>query len=177
MTDFFERVKAERDPLKKLVAQIPGFGGYVERQTRRDADRLVRETVARRFEEHWKRTSNLQNELVSAGMMSYVDETERAAIQLRTFIDKIKAAPLGYAGLFDAVRINEKELEALYQFDLAFFELSEQVGRALDALEMTLRDEAGLPAAIRNLIDAGRLAVETYDRRTEAFAGNEKTAP
>ena len=177
MIDFFERVKAERDPLKKLVAHIPGFQGYVERQTRRDGDRLLRETVSRRFEEHWKRASNLQNDLVSAGLIAYVDDTEKAAIQLRTFIDKIKAAPLGYAGLFDAVRINEKELEAIYQYDLAFFDLSDQIGRALDALEMTLRDEAGLPAAIRNLVEAGRLAVETYDRRNEAFLGNANPQP
>ena len=88
-------------------------------------------------------------------MISYVDDMEKAAIQLRTFIDKIKTAPRGYSGLFDAVKINEKELEALYQFDLAFFDLSDQVARALDTVEATLHDEAGLRAAIRNLTGRG----------------------
>jgi 5-(carboxyamino)imidazole ribonucleotide synthase len=37
---------------------------------------------------------------------------EKAAIKLRTFIDKITTAPRGYSGLFDAVKINEKELTA-----------------------------------------------------------------
>ena len=174
MSDFFEKVTSQQDPFKKLLSYIPGFGGYVERQNRRDADKLVRDTVARRFEELWKRTSNLQNDLVSSGMISYVDDMEKAAIQLRTFIDKIKTAPRGYSGLFDAVKINEKELEALYQFDLAFFDLSDQVARALDTVEATLNDEAGLPAAIRNLTGLGRLAVETYNKRTEAFIGDGK---
>ena len=174
MSDFFEKVTSQQDPFKKLLSYIPGFGGYVERQNRRDADKLMRDTVARRFEELWKRTSNLQNDLVSSGMISYVDDMEKAAIQLRTFIDKIKTAPRGYSGLFDAVKINEKELEALYQFDLAFFDLSDQVARALDTVEATLNDEAGLPAAIRNLTGLGRLAVETYNKRIEAFSGDEK---
>jgi hypothetical protein len=172
MSDFFEKVTSQTDPFKKLIGFIPGFGGYIERQNRRDADKLLRDTVALRFEELWKRTSNLQTELVSNGSIQYVDDLEKAAIQLRTFIDKISTAPRGYSGLFDAVKINEKELEALYQFDLAFFELAEQVGRALDNVEASLADESALPAAIRNLTSLSRLAVETYNKRTEALTGS-----
>src|SRR3990172_817741 len=113
MRDFFEKVKAQQDPFKKLVSHLPVFSGYVDRQNRRDADKLVRDTVVRRFEEHWKRASNLQNELMKAGKISFVGDVERAVIQLRTFIDKVKTAPRGYAGLFDALKMNEKELEAL----------------------------------------------------------------
>jgi hypothetical protein len=171
MSDFTEKVAGQQDPFKKLLSHVPGFAGYIERQNRRDADKLLRDTVARRFEEHWKRTSRLQVDLVSGGQISVAGDMEKAALQVRTFIDRIKTAPRGYAGLFDAVKINEKELEALYQFDLAFFDLSDQLGRALDTVESNLQDEAGLPAAIRNLVQICRSAVETYDRRTEAFTG------
>jgi len=177
MTDFLEKIKAQQDPLKKLLGHIPGFSGYAERQTRRDADKLLRDTVARRFEEYWKRTTNFQNDLVGSGKIAFVDDVERAAVQLRTFIDKIKMAPRGYAGLFDAIKIQEQELEALYQFDLAFFELGDQIGRALDTLEATLQDDAGLPAAIHNLLELGRLAVTTYDKRTEAVTGQNAEPP
>jgi len=172
MSDFFEKVKSQVDPFKKLVGFIPGFNGYVERQNRRDADKLLRDTVARRFEEQWKRASNLQADLVSNGMIAYVDDMEKASIKLRTFIDKISTAPRGYSGLFDAVKINEKELEAIYQFDAAFFDLAEQVARALDNVEASLSDEAALPAAIRNVTSLARLAVETYEKRSEAVTGS-----
>ena len=172
MDDFFQKVTSMQDPFKKLASYIPGFGGYVERQNRRDADKLLRETVARRFEEQWKRVSQLQSDLVSNGMIAYVDDMEKAALKLRTFIDKLSTAPRGYSGLFDAVKINEKELESIYQFDAAFFDLAEQVGRAVDNVEQTLSDEAGLPAAIRNLTALARLAVETYEKRSEAVTGS-----
>ena len=66
------------------------------------------------------------------------------------------------------------ELEAIYQFDYAFFDLGEQVGRALDNVEASLGDEAALPAAIRNVTSLARLAVETYNRRAEAVTGSGK---
>ena len=172
MDDFFQKVTSQQDPFRKLASYIPGFGGYIERENRRDADKVLRETVARRFEEQWKRTSQLQSDLVSNGMIAYVDDMEKAAIKLRTFIDKISTAPRGYSGLFDAVKINEKELTAIYQFDAAFFDLAEQVGHAVDNVEQTMGDEAALPAAIRNLTSLARLAVETFDKRSEVVTGS-----
>jgi len=172
MDDFFQKVTSQQDPFRKLASYIPGFGGYIERENRRDADKVLRDTVARRFEEQWKRVSQLQSDLVSNGMIAYVDDMEKAAVKLRTFIDKISTAPRGYSGLFDAVKINEKELTAIYQFDAAFFDLAEQVGRGVDNVEQSLNDEAALPAAIRNIVSLARLAVETYDKRSEVVTGS-----
>ncbi len=174
MTDMYQNVAGQMDPFKRLASYIPGFGGYVERQNRRDADKLVRDTVARRFTELLTRTSNLQKDLISAGKIQFVDDMEQAALQLRTFIDKISLAPRGYSGLFDAVKINQKELEQLYNFDLAFFDTAEQIGHALDNVEASMADDAALPAAIRNVTSLARQAVETLNRRTEAFTGSGK---
>jgi hypothetical protein len=174
MTDMYQNVSGQVDPFKKLASFIPGFSGYVERQNRRDADKLVRDTVARRFNELWKRTSNLQVDMVSAGKIEFVDDMEKAALQLRTFIDKISTASRGYSGLFDAVKINEKVLEQLYNFDLAFFDLADQVGHAIDNVEASMGDDNALPAAIRNLTTLGRQAVDNFNRRSEAFTGSGK---
>ncbi len=174
MTDMYQNVAGQVDPFKKLASYIPGFSGYVERQNRRDADKLVRDTVARRFTELLTRTSNLQKDLISAGKIQFVDDMEQAALQLRTFIDKISLAPRGYSGLFDAVKINQKELEQLYNFDLAFFDTADQISHALDNVEASMGDDAALPAAIRNITTLARQAVETFNRRTEAFTGSGK---
>lgn len=174
MEEFFQKVTSQQDPFKRLGSLIPGFKGYIERQNRRDADKLLRDTVARRFDEQWQRASQIQVDMVSSGMIQYVDDIERAALKLRTFIDKISTAPRGYSGLFDAVKINENELEAIYQYDAAFFDLADQVGRALDNVEASLGDEAALPAAIRNVTSIARMAVETYNRRSEVVLGDGK---
>src|SRR5437868_1780211 len=85
MSDFFQRVTGDQDPLKKLASFIPGFSGYVERENRRAADKLMRDTIARRFEELYKRLSALHADLISQGGIEFIDDMEKAALQIRTF--------------------------------------------------------------------------------------------
>ncbi|MCJ7701306.1 MAG: hypothetical protein MUO62_06960, partial [Anaerolineales bacterium] len=60
MSDLFEKVTGDQDFFKKIASKIPGFNGYIERSNRRAADKLLRETIADRFEELWQRVSSLQ---------------------------------------------------------------------------------------------------------------------
>ena len=70
------------------------------------------------------------------------------------------------------MKINEKELEQLYNFDLAFFDLADQVSHGIENVEASIGDEAALPATIRNLTTLGRQAVDTFNRRSEAITGS-----
>ena len=172
MSDFFGRVTSDQDPLKKLASHIPGFSGYIERSNRRAADKLLRDSVAKQFEELYKRLSALQADVVSEGHIEYLDDIEKAALQIRIFTDKIRNATYGYSGLFDAVKINEDELAKIYAFDAAFFDLAEQIKGAMDTLEASLGNPEGLPATIRNLVTLSRQAVSTYEKRYEIFTSS-----
>jgi hypothetical protein len=162
----FQKVGSDLDPFKKILSYIPGFKGYMERQKRRDSDKLLRETVANRFEQQWGRISALQRDLISSGDIAYVDDLEAAAIKLRTFADRVRRATRGYSGLFDAVKINEDELAQLYQYDAAMLDLSDEVGQAIDNVQASIGGE-GLPAALRNLQSVAQQCIDVYDRRAE----------
>jgi len=170
MSDLFQQVTDDQDPIKKIMNKIPGFSGYIERQSRRDADKLLRETISQRFEELWQRVSNLQQDLLSSGGLMYVDDLEQAAIKLRTFADRIRTASYGHSSLFDAVKINEEELAQLYAYDTAMLDLVEQVGAAIDNVEASIGTD-GLPAAIRNLITLARECITVFDKRREVILG------
>jgi hypothetical protein len=175
MSDLIEnilhKVGSDMDPFKKLMNIIPGFKGYIQRQNRRDSDKLLRDTVAMRFEEQWQRISALQRDFISQGQISYVDDLEAAAIKLRTFIDRIRRAPRGYSGLFDAVKINEEELTKIYQYDAAMLELADEIGRAIDNVEASIGSD-GLQAAIRHLVSTAQDCIQVYDRRSEVVFGS-----
>jgi hypothetical protein len=174
MSNFFERVTGDQDPIKKLASYIPGFKGYVERENRRAADKLMRDTIARRFEELYKRLSALQADLISQGGIEFIDDLEKAALLMRTFTDKVRNATYGYSGLFDSVKINEDELAKIYAYDAAFFDTADAIKNAIDTLEATLGNVEGLPAVIRNLVTLTRQAVDAFDRRYEVFSGTPK---
>lgn len=46
-----ERVTASRNALERVMGVIPGYHGYKEKEIRREADKLLRIHLARRFEE------------------------------------------------------------------------------------------------------------------------------
>ncbi len=170
MSDLFDRVTDDRDVFKKLLAKLPGFKGYFERQDRRASDKILREAIANRFEELWQRVSEMQRDLISQGQIEFIDDLEGAAIKLRQFIDRVRTAAYGYAGFFDPVKVREDELAQVYQFDLALLETSDLVDRAIGNVEASIGTD-GLPAAIRNLRNASAQAVETFNRRSEVLIG------
>lgn len=172
MADLFDKVTGDMDFFTKIANKIPGFDGYIERANRRAADQMLRETIANRFEELYQRVSALQADLVSSGGLMYVDDLEKAALKIRTFIDKIRHAAYGYAGFFDAIKIREEELAQVYEYDAAMLDLVDEVGRAIDNVEASLGSD-GLPAAIRNLVTNAQGCLDVYNRRDEVMRQGE----
>jgi hypothetical protein len=163
---YSEKVSKDMDPFKKLLEKIPGFGGYVKRQARRDSDKLIRETIFQRFRELEGRVSGLQREFINHGEIMHVDDLEATAIKLRTFADRIRTATRGYSSLFEATKINEEELERLYEYDAGMLDLVDEVGRAIDNVSASVGTD-GLPASLRHLETTALKAIEIFNRRDE----------
>lgn len=170
MSDIFEKVLGDRDPIKKILAKIPGFKGYINRGDRRMSDKLLRESIAKEFETLYQRVSSLQRDLISAGQIFYIDDLEAPALKLRQFIDRVKTASYGYAGLFDAIKIKEDELDQVYQYDAALLELADEVRSAIDNVETSIGTE-GLEATIRHLTAVSQQCIEAFNKRSEVMRG------
>lgn len=176
MSDLFEQVTNSQDIFKKIFSKIPGFSGYIERSNRRASDKLLRETIANHFETQWQRLSSIQRDLINQGEIKHVGEVESASVKMRQFIDRIRTASYGYSGLFDAVKINEKELAELYNYDLTLLSLEDQVQKGIDNVEVSIGTD-GISAAIRNIVTLTGQCVDTFDRRAEVIlAGTEPAA-
>ncbi len=176
MSDILGRIREEQDVFGKLLAKLPGFNGYFDREQRRMADKMLRETVAARYEEQWRRISALQRELISQGGLAYVDDLEGAAIKLRQFIDRVRTASYGYSGFFDAVKIRSEALQELYQYDLWLLSLVDELGRSIDNVEASLGTD-GLPAAIRHLTSLAQQSVEAFEKRSQAMMTGSEATP
>ncbi len=173
MSDILGRVSDDQDIFKKLLGKIPGFSGYVDRNNRRAADKLLRETIANRFDALGQRISGLQRDLISQGGLSWVDDLEASALKLRQFMDRIRTASYGYAGFFDAVKVNSDELAQIYQYDLALMTSADEVERAIDNVEASLGTD-GLAAAIRSLTQRSQECVSAFDKRSEVILNTSK---
>ncbi len=168
MADLYDKIKGEQGLLGKIASVIPGFNGYVNRETRRDADKLLRETVANRYNEQLSRISDLQVQLVRSGGIDWVDDLQDSATRLRRFIDMVRTAAYGYGGLFTAVQVKEEDLAKLYQFDLALLDNVSKVAAAIDNVEASMGGD-GMAAAVRHLTSVIADANTAYERRKEVL--------
>ena len=168
MSDPLGKITEGKDLLGKIRNFVSGFVGYFDRENRREADKVLRQTIADRYEEQWGRLSEIQRQLISGEQLEYVDDLEAAAVKLRTFVDRIKGASYGYAGFFDAVRINKHELEKIYKYDLALLEGCQKISQAVDNVSASIGTD-GLAAAVRNLVSLSQEVIDTYNRRDEVI--------
>jgi len=174
MSDILDRVAGESNFFKKILGKLPGFKGYVEREERRNADKLLRESIAVKFEKIWQRISALQKDAIANGGLEIVDDLESAAIKIRQFIDRIKTASYGYAGFFDVINIETEELDEMYKYDLVLLELEDEMNRAVDNVETSFGTD-GLPAAIRHLIGVSQTCVDAFNERKNVILNMENS--
>ncbi len=171
MENLNDLVQSGKNGFEKLLEKIPGIGGYQKKEDRRDTDKIVREAVAQRFEEQWKRISAIQVDLLKTGGLTHVGDLESAALKIRQFIDRVKTATYGYAGLLDAVKVDESALEQLYDYDLYLFSLADSVKTAVDKVENAVASGEGIEDANRSLIQISQECIVAFNRRSEVVTG------
>ena len=172
MGDIYEKVTGDRSALEKLLDVIPGWGGYQERQNRRKADQVLRQTLAEKLADSRRKLDVAQQDLISHSRVDLVDDVGVAVTQLQTFIDRVRFASYGYSGLLDAVRINQAELEQMYNFDVALFEYVDRLNEASGRLREAIPSGQGLIETIRIVQDICREANSTFDQREHLMLGS-----
>lgn len=156
---------------EKLVARIPGYKGYKEKELRREADKLLRTHLANRFDEARRHLLGIMEQLTSAGRLEETAALQRANLKLQLLVDRLRTATYGYAGWFDAIKIEQEELDRLYAFDSTLAsgvervnELVGTIGGLADRGESTAAEARALSSVLEELND-------TFGRRSEAISG------
>lgn len=176
MTDeipnMYETIGDQRGFLRNLISKIPGFKGYMEKASRREADQLLRETISSRLEQSRLDLAAVQQTL-SRDIVAAIEHAEpigRADTQLMGLIGKIKDAPQGYAGFFDPVKVKEEDLERIYEFDNQMLDHVAQINADIAALQKAVNEGAYIEAAINMLNQDLKLANEVFNTRQEVIS-------
>ncbi len=164
MTNGLEGAEERRNWLERIAAKIPGIKGYLDRELRRDVDKMQREWLAGQLDrgrgsvqEHireWSRTGNLANLDLASSLDKALDR----------LANRIRHADYGYTGFFDVVKIRESELDRLYEFDLNLMSVVEDLALRIESLPGTAAEPA-----VRSLLEAVQEADRTFDERATIF--------
>ncbi len=170
-TDPRSVVQSSMRLLEQLEDKVPGFKGYKDKELRRQSDRLLRENLARQYQAQKNRIGEAQNALMNAGKIQGLSRLETANLKLQLLIDHLKTGATGYAGLFDAIKIKEAELDRVYQFDMQLSAGVEKIKGIIDQIT-TMSTQAQDPGPVVNgLVVATEELNAAWNHRVDTMIG------
>ena len=175
MSDLYDQIAGQRGSVERLVARIPGFRGYTERATRRTADRMLRDFITAQIAERINRFSGIEKALLDSGGLMQMAKTKRAKTKLQTYQDRVKAAPPGYSGFFEAIKVDEEALDRLYSFDEAQIRYADKLDGALDQFDEAVKNKGNVDAAIAALDALAVEANEAFKLRDDVLTNLDKS--
>ena len=167
----------QRNWLEKLTSKIPGYSGYVDRETRRDVDKRHREQLADRLRRAKEPLTEVMRELTNSGRLFEVTPVDSAIKKLDKVENRIRFATYGYAGFFDVVKIEQAQLDAIYRFDLALVEHAEEIEAKISNLQAQAGTAPGLKTAAAEVAAAIDETDRAFDNRYQAINGFSQGQP
>ncbi|HEX9639175.1 MAG TPA: hypothetical protein VGB99_16700 [Acidobacteriota bacterium] len=149
MSDLSDRI---RDLIHKVASFVPGFSGYVDKETRRASDSALRERLAQRLDRVVSAIERQTEAASHGGSMELIDELGRAGKAAQRARDRLRYASHGYSGFFDPVQVDQVKLEKLYQFDVGLVEAVEAL-QAQSKTTLSLETARTLTAGLRGFDD------------------------
>lgn len=153
MCEVYRKVKDRTKLLEKISLFIPGFRGYKEKELRREADRLVREYLLRRLKNSYEDFKGIMAFIASVGTAPLYELYNQTQAVFDRTIARLRTADYGYSGFFDAVKIEEPELDKLLEYDYGLLEVVERIAkRVAEVREAALTgDQAKLAGSLSGL--------------------------
>jgi hypothetical protein len=164
MNEELERARERRNILERLGSKIPGFSGYLEREMRREVDKLQRDWLADQVDRARFAINGKIREWSRQGRLENLDRASSIEKALDRLANRIRHADYGSSGFFDAVKIGETELDRLYEFDLALTDTVEYLALQVEQLPETADEQM-----LSRLFDAVEGADKKFDERATVF--------
>jgi hypothetical protein len=159
-----------RNWLESLGRKIPGFRGYLEKAYRRESDELQRKWLSDQLQRSKRGLNEYARSLAEAAQVDQLPQIERLRSKLDRLIGRITSAMQGYSGVFDLVRVQEDELDRLYQHDVG---MMQEIESLADGLEKLPASAQPVPEVVSALVAKIEAAEQSRDRREDILKGLE----
>lgn len=151
---------AERT-IQRILNAIPGYSGYREKESRRDADRAVRDRLVAELSQRAERVERVAQRLADERRIRDVGAVNAYAEAIRQLANRINTATYGYGGLFGNRDVDAAVLDQIRLFDESLFAGLEEIDGGISDLEAAAGDVIAAAA------DAGQRSVDALTARFE----------
>lgn len=149
--------------LKDMTKLIPGYGSYVQQESRRDDDRLTREFLVNRLSDCKARLDALGQSALEKGDLDTPARIEKVRTSVDLAQSRLSAALEGYAGWFGERKVDVALLEEIGKLDANLVSLVDQIDQfASEQLKQSTFDLSEISGVV-DLLHA------RIDRRTQVL--------
>lgn len=170
-----QRIQESQKLLEKIMLVVPGFSGYKKREQRREADKIIRNFIYSRLQEARNALQDIYRVVADSEQSERLKVIDPLMAVFDRVSERVNHASYGYHGFFDAIKIEEADLDRMIAFDTQLVDgakglvekvnsIKTQVGaNRFDTLEVDLRELR------KSVEDFDR----TFDKRKDVIDGVE----
>jgi hypothetical protein len=171
--DFYEKAKKQMRLSERIVAAMPGFRGYKEKELRRESDRLIRNHLYQRLSEAKNDLKDVFQKLSDRRLFEVLTDVDRLVAKFDRVAAKIDHASYGYAGFFNIVKVEEANLDRMIDFDNKLVDEVEKIVNEVEAFKTEVMKQEIKKAKERtqHLVETLDDFEKTFDKRGEVILG------
>jgi hypothetical protein len=171
--DVYAEAKKQMRLSERIVAAIPGFHGYKEKELRRESDKLIRNHLHLKLSESKDDLQKIFQKLSDRRYFDVLTDMDRLMAKADRVTEKVNHASYGYSGFFDIVKIKEENLDRMIDFDNKLVGEADGLAADIDVFkaEIAKGETKNVKEKIQEIADKMEAFEETFDKRTEVILG------
>lgn len=169
-SDLYDKIVSERGFFENLVAKIPGFKGYHEKNARRQADTMLREYLAQRIQTIVTQFTRFESDILGNGKgLRYMSRTREVKSKIQSYADRVQTAAPKYSGMFASLKIGNEELDKIYAFDEAQVRYIDALETSVGILQATADKGEDFTSALDAVFEAAQTAIDAFALRDDVL--------
>jgi hypothetical protein len=171
--DVYSDVKGQMRLSERIAAFLPGFRGYKEKELRRESDRLIRNHLNLKLSTAKTDLRTISQKLADRRYLDVMVDMDRLLAKMDRVVEKVNHASYGYSGFFDAVKVKERNLDRMIDFDNKLIDNVTALSTEIDVFKAEIASSVttNLKTRVQAVTDNLESLEETFDKRGEVILG------
>ena len=172
-SDVLDTAKKQMRLSERLLAEIPGFRGYKEKEIRRESDKLIRNHLYMKLAQARSDYKGIFQKMSDQRQLNVFADMDRVVAKFDRVAEKVSHASYGYSGFFDVVKVQEAALDRMIDFDKQLLDQVNSISTEVSAFksEVSKQQFDNVKDRVQNLADTLDTFDETLQKREEVMLG------
>lgn len=171
--DLYEKAKSEMRLSERIIAALPGFRGYKEKELRRESDKLIRNHLYERLMKARSDLKEVFQQLSQQRRFEVLNDMDILVTKYDRVAEKINHASYGYAGFFNVIKVDEEKLDKMIEFDTQLIDEVEAIVDEASAFKKDINQKMyeGAKDHVQKTNEVLETLEDAFDERGEIILG------